>query len=927
MPDITNNLLNGITTPKILIELTSESIALASPGYYILNENGEIINDDVINLGMNSDDEINIYRCTSSECQKEYNNVDNAILSVTGKIYEYNNESNKLIKITKEGVYFFNEDGSACSSENDKIVNILRVISVGENDIIIEKINKGDLEEDVYINAANPSAIAVYDGEEWNIQIVNCQYDNENGECKSYEVELVNRNYCVFNGELYAIINITDKEGTDISNRCIPGSEERTIYTNNALMKMKEKSIKYIREEGYYIFDDHNHEIFTNKETENQQYPLVHCQYNGECSLQNPSIGYYINKLSLDYNLVQYHSQEDIENLHIIDNTCNINNENQACYSENGILNEGDGCLFSNSLYFFANENQCIKVEETAISYQFINNTLYKLHNDSILQLFDGYYFINAQNKPISDPEDYSKIGTSCYICSDKGACYLIKPGRKIKYFPDYASKQNGVYKLIKYDPNYLKSARDIPATNSGEDTVENNETNGTGSSGYRVVEVEEIYKMDDRYYSECEVNDFDEIECQNVNRTGALKTIDDEVILCDKNDEGVIECKQAKDGGYYMIDNTMYDCNPNIDGNQLKCSVMRKEGYFMSYNDETLYECKKNINESNANETNETSPTTVDINERETNGNVETNEKETNGDVETKEQKTDDHDEISTTPTPYEEQGENDGLEVICRPVECTLGDTKNYKSEEDTIEMYKCKQLVDSGENKWISSDCDSGNYIKDKNGFYQCENEKESISEEHIKSPNEEHTVYEETTTEIPTTDNLTSMAETTDEATSGVTSGVPTSNSNTRSNTSGTATSATTKSGDTATKTTDRDISSTDQAYSTDKSDNDLTTQSPPPSNSTDFESKTFATLANLLTKETVVVIGTVTATVGVLYTAGYTTSILQSSDVFKDLKEKIEKKLKKLKRKIKRKLKKLKRKNRQNSKKSPSKGKS
>ena len=915
MPDITNNLLNGITIPKILIELTNESIALASPGYYILNENGEIINDDVINLEMNDNNEINIYMCTSSECQKEYNYMNNAILSVTGKIYEYNNKSNKLIKTTKEGVYFFKEDGSACTSEDDKIVNILRVINVDENDIIIEKINENDLKEDVYVNEANPSTIAVYNGKKWNIQIVNCQYDNENGECKSYEVVLENNNYCVSNGELYAIINITDKDGTYITNKCIPGSEERSIYINNTLIKMKAKSVKYIKDEGYYIFDDHNNKIFMNKETENQEYPLVHCQYNGDCNLQNPSIGFYINKLSSDYNIVQYHSQENIENLRIVNNTCSVKDENQTCYSENGILNEGDGCLFSNSLYFFANENQCTKVEETTISYQFINNTMYRLHNDAILQLSDGYYFVNARNKPISDPEDYSKFGTSCYICSEKGSCYLIKPGRKIKYFPDYASKQNGMYKLIKYDPNYLKSARDISDTNLGEETVENNEVNERKNSGYRIVDEEEIYKMDDRYYSECEINDFDEIECQNVNRIGALKTIDDEVILCDKNDKEIIECKQAKDGGYYIIDNTMYECDPNIEGNQLKCSVMKKEGYFISYNDETLYECKKNINDSIDN-SNEISPTTVKINERETNEYVETNEKVTN-----------EYDETLSTSIPNEELIEEDGLEVLCKPIECILGDVKYFKSEEDTIEMYKCKKLINSGENKWVSPNCDSGNYIKDENGFYQCENEKENISEEYIKPPNDEHTVYktEEITTEISTTENLASTEETTNgvttEETTGVTNEVTTSNSN--SKTSGTVSSKTTKNGNEATKTIDRDH--TNQAYSTDISDNDLTTQSPSSSNSTDSESQTYAIVSKLLTKESVVVVGAITATVGVLYTAGYTSTLLQNSKVFKDIKEKIEKKIKKLKRKIKRKLKKRnKRKRRQNKKNSRSK---
>jgi len=40
----------------------------------------------------------------------------------------------------------------------------------------------------------------------------------------------------------------------------------------------------------------------------------------------------------------------------------------------------------------------------------------------------------------------------------------------------------------------------------------------------------------------------------------------------------------------YNVINNEIYDCDPNSDGNQMEWKIMGKEGYFRSYCDYILY-------------------------------------------------------------------------------------------------------------------------------------------------------------------------------------------------------------------------------------------------------------------------------------------------------------------------------------------------
>eukprot|EP00833_Pecoramyces_ruminatium_P017478 jgi/Orpsp1_1/1191510/evm.model.d7180000086475.1 len=132
----------------------------------------------------------------------------------------------------------------------------------------------------------------------------------------------------------------------------------------------------------------------------------------------------------------------------------------------------------------------------------------------------------------------------------------------------------------------------------------------------------------------------------------------------------------------------------------------MTKEGYFLSYAEETLFECTK-VKESTTSET-----------------------------------------------------------EIECHTINCDVDNIIN-NTNEDQNEMYLCMSMTDSQENKWISQDCESGNYVKDENNYYQCEGEMDSIFEENIQKPNSNHTITISsiftTTTDISTLNSMTTTVE--------------------------------------------------------------------------------------------------------------------------------------------------------------------
>jgi len=360
-------------------------------------------------------------------------------------------------------------------------------------------------------------------------------------------------------------------------------------------------------------------------------------------------------------------------------------------------------------------------------------------------------------------------------MCSEEGDCYQLKLNslNKIKYFPDETSKFNNTYNLIKYDPEKLAYRKNTSTTINkiSEENIENaNSAKEMEHNGFEIVSEEGIFKLDGGYFSECELNNYDEIECHSPYNVGIMKTIDNEIIICSKNDNendndndvNDIECKQAIEGGYYIIDNVMYDCDPNSDDSQIECKTMKKEGFFISYPDNTLYECK-GAHESVMNEDNKITMETMTT--------TEMNDFFITEDYET----------TSTEKIEVEQRDSNESYDknISCQPVECILGNTKYYKVEDNLIEMYQCKQIGNSNINKWISINCASGNYVKDNNGYYQCEDEKESISEKYIEHPSDEKTTTSYSKSHLfTTTTSIKSHFSTTSTSTKSSLSTIPT-----------------------------------------------------------------------------------------------------------------------------------------------------
>eukprot|EP00833_Pecoramyces_ruminatium_P008997 jgi/Orpsp1_1/1183029/evm.model.c7180000083578.1 len=332
----TNEILAGNKVNNRLIKLTNKSITLASQGIYILDKNGKNIEKDTINISnIENSEEISIYRCTAIECYKADANSIEQFLSSTGKIYKYNQEFNRLIKINNEGIYFFQEDGLPCISENDVISQAIRISNNGKK-VINEKIELKDLEDDVYVNEFNLNTVILYNGKKWVIQIANCYYDSETDSCINDYIEFSINGY------------------------------------------FKSKSLKYIREKGYYVFDKNSHKAIQYDDEITTETSLVYCDYNGNCQEKTPNLGSYINKSSSPWNVVNYNFETDNKSVEINNNICQVA-EDQTCHSMNGKeLNIGDICMDSNSsaLYLFTDGNECVKAEKTVIFYQNINNRI-----------------------------------------------------------------------------------------------------------------------------------------------------------------------------------------------------------------------------------------------------------------------------------------------------------------------------------------------------------------------------------------------------------------------------------------------------------------------------------------------------------------------------------------------------------------------
>jgi len=84
---------------------------------------------------------------------------------MTGKIYKVHEKNRTLIEVTEEGLCFFKEDSTACSSKTDNVGSILRIRKTTEGEIMIENIKERDeLEYDGYVNEVDINTIGTWYG-------------------------------------------------------------------------------------------------------------------------------------------------------------------------------------------------------------------------------------------------------------------------------------------------------------------------------------------------------------------------------------------------------------------------------------------------------------------------------------------------------------------------------------------------------------------------------------------------------------------------------------------------------------------------------------------------------------------------------------------------------------------------------------------
>jgi len=409
--------------------------------------------------------------------------------------------------------------------------------------------------------------------------------------------------------------------------------------------------------------------------------------------------------------------------------------------------------------------------------------------DEVVIQMFDGYYFMNGDNRAIGSVEDYAKSDTVGYMCSVSGECFLIQPG-EVRYYKDYASIENEKFTVVMFDPERV-SKRDEE-----------------GNSGYSVIENEGIYKLDDGSYVDCAFETNGEVACTEIKNVGSRITIDNEIIQCIKNEKKEVECTQATTGGYYMVDGILKECEANEDADQLICKDVEKEGYFIAYNKEELYECVETVDEEKEEEDDgEIEISNIDISLL--NGLLENVNNEpviAEEDGSTKSNK-EDEPVTNTEETPKEQQSgaveEPKPIEeplvpvnVTCKSVECIESNVLPVGAETGT-ELYVCVKVQKSEEEKdaevientgegeeieedkfrWVAKeDCESGSYLKKNNNFYKCEEEKENLDEEKIEKPNNDHTSTEgstKTSTKKPTISSTTEATTTTEVTTTEVT----------------------------------------------------------------------------------------------------------------------------------------------------------
>jgi hypothetical protein len=809
-------LMGNEDASKYLIMLTSDTIRIVDTGYYIIDNVGYSV---VTNT--EGSENTKIYNCTDDECTEVSSIEEGIYITEKGDIVKFG-ENGKLEFVKQNGLYFFTENNEACKKEEDIVSRIIKMTEDGakKEELALDSLEKGG-----YVNEAMNKSLAKYDGSEWSITLKECKYNEANSTCEG-DVTNVG-DYCISDGSIYFIKSIDGEN----KNTCIKGNNESPVILNvlSKLNEYKEKSVVIIEGEGYYVIDSTTGTVFTSSEKASSI--LYKCEYEGDCNLITPEIGNYLNRSPKDLNIVQYPTGK-LEESMTNGNKCTvINNENgSVCISSDGELNNGDVCIGSGSLYLIESSEKCLLANDEAITYQIIDKKLYQLDVDSVIQKIDGYYFINKNKQPIHNLAEYERAGTVGYMCSAMGDCYLIEP-QGIKYYPDYTTKNNGLFRVIKFDENKSNMSK----RQNDEDT-----------SGYENIDKEGIYKLDDGSYAECKFDENDEIICNEIDEPGAKMTNEGELFVCKKNDDEEVECSQAIEGGYYEVDGELYNCEPNEENDKLVCKEMSKEGYFISNPDDILYECveieeettmaedptpgedmeiSKVFGDKNA-DGDEVDENELPLLDDEDSDSDEDNTTSTtvSTTTTTTESSTTTTEETTTTTTTLEPT--ETPLNVECKPVECVKGEIKSYSTSEGEVEMYICKNInSDDDENevlKWKPNEdnCESGNYVKE-GSYYNCEDEKENVDEDSIQKPNTEHTSTEKTTTTTTTTTTTVSATTTEDTTTTTTTTGSTTTDSSTSKTTTESQSSSTSSETTTTTTTTTKKSSTTKTTTTTTK----------------------------------------------------------------------------------------------------------
>jgi len=766
-----SGILNGESLSKKLIQIDQEAIREAKKGYYIIDaEKGELIKE-IKSKEENVTEEINpvVYKCDENECGIVNIRDGEMIQTADGRLYEMD-EDEGIVSISKEGMYFLGDDGGVCGSDNKIVGSIVKISEGGKKQ---ERISLNELNDGAYINEGNNGYVGVYENGKWKIENVECEFDEDEGTCSNYNLDLDVGSYCSVNGKMYMIVSVDESN----EKKCVPGKDDNPLYfksKENELLVVKEKSVNVVKEEGYYAINDATLEALVSEVPVKSQFIL--CEYGGDCQDVKPEIGRYLNRSPAEKNIVKFDSGNVNETV-TVDSKCVVEQNVCNAVSANVTLAVGDVCIDESSIYIVRSDSgDCLKAEKAVVTYQVINEKMYMLTDDAVVQKLDGYYFINGNNRAITKKSDYSKSDTVGYMCSNKGDCFLLEP-KGLSYFPDYTTKSSKKYNVVKFDPE-LKSAR--------RRRQEENE----GNSGYESITEAGIYKLDDGTYTECEVDDKDEVSCHDIEGEGSYKTKDDEVIVCVENDEGEVECSQAVEGGYYNFDGELMSCEANVDGSKLECEEMDKEGYFKAKPDDQLWKCEEKFDEDE-DEQAQVPEDEVNINKilEKLDGNGENSGDSNDEDEETTTSETTTTSTTTieeTTTTTTTEEPSATPVEVKCKPVKCIVGEKiyKKDKNGEDVKDapMYECKAVPEKG-NEFVST-CESGNYIKDRNGFYICEDDKRDLDEEKIEKPNNEHT----SKTEAPSDSTVTTS--TTATVTTSSSSSKTSSNSETTSSSSST-----------------------------------------------------------------------------------------------------------------------------------------